>query len=80
MNRKLVRSLIALSASVVVLAVLASAGDPLAPVDPRSPAADSVAITGHGRSGLEPREAKIARRGLAMPYFSFARGVRRIGG
>lgn len=80
MNRKLDRSLIALTASGLALVAIAlfagPAGGPLdqgmAPASGSTTAADA---EGEGR-----RPATLARRGLAMPYFSFARGVRRIGG
>lgn len=80
MIRKPARSLITLSSSALVLVALAFAGDPLLPAGPLSPHADSVASAANDPAGPAPREQKIARRGLALPYFSFARGVRRIGG
>ena len=79
MNRKLDRSLIALTTTglgLVAIALFAApAGGPIdhgmAPVTESTPASDA---------GGESRRATLKRRGLAMPYFSFARGVRRIGG
>lgn len=77
MNRKLAHSLIALSTSALVMVALAFAGDPLpATHDP----GDALASTTGTDAAPDARQVKIARRGLAMPYFSFARGVRRIGG
>ena len=79
MNRKLDHSLIALTAiglGLVAIALFATpAGGPadegMAPVVESTPAAEA---DGRGR------RSRLGHRGLAMPYFSFARGVRRIGG
>ena len=70
MNRKLKNCSIALSAAGLALVALALAGDPVA----ATPRVDTMA------DQRERPTSRRAGRGLAMPYFSFARGIRRIGG
>ncbi|MBJ6977755.1 hypothetical protein [Luteimonas sp. MC1895] len=80
MNRKLDNTLIALAASGLALTAIALFATPgFAPTDDAGlPAAAAV---GDADPGIrERRGTALNRRGLAMPYFSFARGVRRIGG
>lgn len=81
MNRKLDNALIALSACGLVLVAALLAGTPVAPHGGGAPPAP-LAAGEDGRDGdaFSRTRAKSARRGLAMPYFSFARGMRRIGG
>ena len=74
MNRKLKNSLTALSASAVVLAAALLAGTPTGAGD----RPDAAQVAGTDGGGTSP--SRMDRRGLALPYFSFARGVRRIGG
>lgn len=79
MNRKLDNSLIALTASglaLVAIALLAAPAFDPAPVSGAAPAVESAPDA----DAVERRSRTVGRRGLAMPYFSFARGVRRIGG
>ncbi|MBD7986678.1 hypothetical protein H9645_01375 [Luteimonas sp. Sa2BVA3] len=79
MNRKLDNSLIALTASglaLVAIALLAAPALDPAPVSGAAPAVESAPDA----DAVERRSRTVGRRGLAMPYFSFARGVRRIGG
>ncbi len=79
MNRKLDNSLIALTASglaLVAIALLAAPAFDPAPVSGAAPAVESASDA----DAVERRSRTLGRRGLAMPYFSFARGVRRIGG
>lgn len=73
MHRKLKNSLTALSASALVLAAALLAGAPLGQAALGGPEAYA-----DGGGGTAP--SRMDRRGLALPYFSFARGVRRIGG
>lgn len=82
MNRKLDNTLIALAASGLALTALALFATPVfAPTDGSGLPAAAAAVVGDADPGLgERRGSALNRRGLAMPYFSFARGVRRIGG
>jgi len=84
MDRKLNHSLIALSTAGLVLAAALLAGTP---VDRSAHAVAPLLDTPEAgvRDAAEDdlrhrRSAKAARRGLALPYFSFAHGMRRIGG
>ena len=77
MNRKLKNCLTAASASGLLLVAALLAGSPLEQVGPAAaPLALAAGEAGDGGS-YRPR---TDRRGLALPYFSFARGTRRIGG
>lgn len=83
MDRKLRNSLTALSASGFFLAVALLAAAPLEPAgSPRGMLADTGtdAADEAGDEGRVRRSTRGAHRGLALPYFSFARGLRRIGG
>jgi hypothetical protein len=84
MDRKLNHSLIALSVAGLVLAAALLAGTPVARDGlTGGPAQDSPrasALDDTEAARLDRRSARGGRRGLAMPYFSFARGMRRIGG
>ena len=84
MDRKLNHSLIALSATGLVLAAALLAGSPVnrngvsgGPAQDTSPtgAPDQAEAARPDRRG-----AGSGHRGLALPYSSFARGMRRIGG
>lgn len=79
MNRRLDNTLIALAASSLALSAIALFAAPDLPSAGRDAGrpiqANNADAPGHG--GDRPM---LNRRGLAMPYFSFARGVRRIGG
>ncbi|MGY0612352.1 MULTISPECIES: hypothetical protein [unclassified Luteimonas] len=83
MDRKLSHSLIALSVTGICLAAALLASSP-AESDSRTTGPSAAAIDApadDSASGLSgPRASKGARRGLALPYFSFAHGMRRIGG
>lgn len=78
MNRKLDNTLIALAASSLALSAIALFAAPEMPSPGhgggRAVQASSTDAPVHGDRSM------LNRRGLAMPYFSFARGVRRIGG
>lgn len=83
MDRKLNNSLIALSSAGLFLAVALLAGTPVG--DPGSPGVAGAQPTEAARDDAAPargdrRGIRAGRRGLALPYFSFAHGVRRIGG
>lgn len=82
MNSKLNRSLTAfVSSSLALLAIAILASPP--PAGPASQAEPLVALAtpaGEAPSGERLRAPANHRQELAMPYFSFARGVRRIGG
>lgn len=84
MDRKLNHSLIALSAAGLFLAAALLAGSPAGSDGlSRGPAVDANGASGFDDAEAERRDRRSARggrRGLAMPYFSFARGMRRIGG
>lgn len=75
MNRTLTRPQIALLACGLLLAVAPLAGSPAG----RSAASMDIAAVDASEE-VEARTGATARRGLALPYFSFARGLRRIGG
>lgn len=70
MNPKLKNSSLALSAAGLALLVVALLADAVAP----SPRAETL-VEQRGDSALQR-----AGRRIALPYFSFARGFRRIGG
>lgn len=84
MNRKRQRSALALSATMALLALLLIAGRP----QPPAPALRLVAIErqvngAHNRTDRGTRVRRHSRRSrtaLALPYFSFAQGLRRISG
>lgn len=79
MNRKLDNSLIALTASGLALVAIALLASPA--LDPASGSDAGPAVeSASDADAVERRSRTVGRRGLAMPYFSFARGVRRIGG
>ena len=79
MNRKLDNSLIALTASGLALVAIAMLAAPAFDSASGSGAASTVESAADA-DAVERRSRTVGRRGLAMPYFSFARGVRRIGG
>ena len=78
MNRRLDNTLIALAASSLALSAIALFAAPDMPSG-----AMEAGRTVHASGSRTPPPGDrplLDRRGLAMPYFSFARGVRRIGG
>ncbi|MEN1971546.1 hypothetical protein WCE34_04240 [Luteimonas sp. MJ204] len=83
MDRKLSHSLTALSVTGICLAAALLASSPVEG-DGRTTGPSAVALEApaddpaSGRPA--PRASRGARRGLALPYFSFAHGMRRIGG
>ena len=84
MNRKLQRSTLALSATSMVLTALLLAGGPTIPPPP----ANALASVGQADIGVDGDVARLnqrrhvrrSRAALALPYFSFAQGLRRITG
>ena len=91
MNRKLQRSTLALSATTALLAMLLLAGGPASP----PPAAIAPQVSLDGSRNLadtgsdvdgdaarrnQRRHARRSRAALALPYFSFAQGLRRVTG
>ena len=84
MDRKLNHSLVALSASGLFLVAALLVANPVdqggqpSPGDATASAPAPAADAGGTRPGGSG--AVASRRGLALPYFSFARGMRRIGG
>ena len=95
MNRKLQRSTLALSATSAVLAMLLLAGGPaprpsmaaIAPlvvrIDPADNTADldtDTAVDTAPTRVSQRRHARRSRAALALPYFSFAQGLRRVTG
>ncbi|GGK04969.1 hypothetical protein [Luteimonas terricola] len=84
MDRKLNHSLIALSATGLLLAAALLAGTPLSQGGPSGAnvmdAADATVHDDTEAARRDGRSARSGRRGLALPYFSFAHGMRRIGG
>lgn len=82
MTRKLNRSLIAFFSSGLALLAIALLASP-APGDrglQDPPYAASPATGGNDSADRLHRTSTGHHQGLAMPYFSFARGTRRIGG
>lgn len=91
MNRKLQRSTLALSATSVVFAALLVLGGPAPAPAPASDltlaqldAAEPVAPNAQPDDGVglaqHRRHLRRSRAALALPYFSFAQGLRRISG
>jgi hypothetical protein len=90
MNRKLQHSMTALSATAAVFGLLLLAGGPPRPVAPMEP--DMVFIAADADMPADPsdqaadagattsRHQRRARAALALPYFSFAQGLRRVTG
>ena len=92
MNRKLQRSTLALSATTALLAMLLLAGGPVLP-PPASTVPLLVALDGSrdladNGSDVDAdatrlnqrRHVRRSRAALALPYFSFAQGLRRVTG
>ena len=88
MNRKLQRSTLALSATTALLAMLLLAGGPVSPQLP-STAQDVVRLDstrnladngGDVTVDNQRRHVRRSRAALALPYFSFAQGLRRVTG
>ncbi|HEY4529006.1 MAG TPA: hypothetical protein VIG97_01555 [Luteimonas sp.] len=79
MNRRLDNTLIALAASSLALSAIALFA---APDMPSGAMGAGRAVHASSNEAPPPGGDRplLNRRGLAMPYFSFARGVRRIGG
>jgi hypothetical protein len=92
MNRKLQHFLTSLSATAAVFGLLLLAGGPPQPTAPLAPdmILVSVADTGLPADGIgnadvedgtsNRRHQRRARAALALPYFSFAQGLRRVTG
>ena len=94
MNRKLQRSTLALSATTALLAMLVLAGGPVSPslpsnaqdivrLDTSRNLADSTGdVTADSDSSrrIQRRHVRRSRAALALPYFSFAQGLRRVTG
>ena len=88
MNRKLQRSTLALSATTALLALLLLAGGPVSPpastaplvkLDSSRDLADNDADADANRRN-QRRHVRRSRAALALPYFSFAQGLRRVTG
>ena len=92
MNRKLQRSTLALSATTALLAMLLLAGGPVSPPLPsaqdlvRLDSARNLADNGDATVDNDAsrrnqrRHVRRSRAALALPYFSFAQGLRRVTG
>jgi hypothetical protein len=81
MDRKLNATMMALSASGLFLLLTIMAATPVDGTRGGPPATDTApAFAAEDADAPDRSRGKAARRGLAMPYFSFAHGVRRIGG
>ena len=92
MNRKLQRSTLALSATTALLAMLLLAGGPVSPPLPaaqelvRLDSARDLADNGgdatvdNASRRNQRRHVRRSRAALALPYFSFAQGLRRVTG
>jgi hypothetical protein len=90
MNRKLQHSMTALTASAAVFGLLLLAGGPPQPMAPVAPSvifvsADSSPLPVDEAADTEADTAasghqRRARAALALPYFSFAQGLRRVTG
>ncbi len=86
MNRKLQRSTLALSATSAVLAMLLMAGGPALPPPVTASALVATADVGdtdnnsNGDVLILRKHQRRSRAALALPYFSFAQGLRRVTG
>jgi hypothetical protein len=90
MNRKLQRSTLALSATTALLAMLLLAGGPVMPPPSTAPLVtlDSTRNLADGGGDVDAdaarrnqrRHVRRSRAVLALPYFSFAQGLRRVTG
>jgi hypothetical protein len=88
MNRKLQRSTLALSATTALLAMLLLAGGPVMPPPSTAPLVtlDSSRNLADGDVDADAarrnqrRHVRRSRAVLALPYFSFAQGLRRVTG
>ena len=87
MNRKLQRSTLALSATTALLAMLLLAGGPVSPPPASAPLVtlDSSRNLADGDVDADAarnqrRHVRRSRAALALPYFSFAQGLRRVTG
>lgn len=93
MNRKLQHSVTALSATAAVFGLLLFAGGPPQPTtplasdmilvsvdDPGLPAGDTIGNADAEDGAGNRRHQRRARAALALPYFSFAQGLRRVTG
>ena len=94
MNRKLQRSTFALSATTALLAMLLLAGGPVSPPPSAAQAlvrldsardladngGDATADNDATSRRNQRRHVRRSRAALALPYFSFAQGLRRITG
>jgi hypothetical protein len=91
MNRKLQRSTLALSATTALLAMLLLAGGPVSPPPPaiapqvaldgsRNLADNGMDVDGDAARRNQRRHVRRSRAALALPYFSFAQGLRRVTG
>ena len=84
MNRKLHRAMLALSTTAAVFTLLLLAGSPL-PASRQATALSSPAVAAPFVDAAEPvsddvvtrRHLRHSRALLALPYFSFAQGLRR---
>ena len=92
MNRKLQRSTLALSATTALLAMLLLAGGPVSPLpaaqelvrlDSARDLADNggdATVNNDVARRNQRRHVRRSRAALALPYFSFAQGLRRVTG
>ncbi|MFS8063511.1 MAG: hypothetical protein ACMG5Z_02875 [Luteimonas sp.] len=89
MNRKLQRSTLALSATTALLAMLLLAGGPAPPastaplvtLDSSHNLADNGSdVDGDATLRNQRQHVRRSRAALALPYFSFAQGLRRVTG
>ena len=93
MNRKLQRSTFALSATTALLAMLLLAGGPVSPppsaaqalvrLDSARDLADNggdATVDNDASLRNQRRHVRRSRAALALPYFSFAQGLRRVTG
>lgn len=90
MNRKLQRSTLALSATTALFALLLLAGGPVSPpastaplvkLDSSRDLADNVDdADADATRRNQRRHVRRSRAALALPYFSFAQGLRRVTG
>ena len=87
MNRKLQRSTLALSATTALLAMLLLAGGPVSPPPSAAQelvrldsARDLATVDNDASRRNQRRHVRRSRAALALPYFSFAQGLRRVTG
>ena len=82
MNRKLQHTMQALTATAAVFSLMLIAGGPAPATAPAAlpPTAALLVMSAEAAGTATPRQPKRSRATLALPYFSFAQGLRQVAG